>query len=144
MAGWLFFVGWKQQFAGFESRAKSILLQWFSLFFTVATIGILVATVAYGLLSYPDMGVAGQKASAYRLYWYLDSGHDLLPHITLFTVHLWWYKLLILLWSIWVSFAVLNWLKQLLTSLNRDDWWPEFKRKKTTADSESEPTDPAS
>ncbi len=144
VAGWLFFVGWKQQFPGFESRAKSILLQWFSLFFTVATIGVLVATVAYGLLSYPDMGVAGQNASAYRLYWYLDSGQDLLPNITLLSVHLWWYKLLILLWSIWVSFAVLNWLKQVLSSLNRDDWWPEFKRKKTTADSESEPTDPAS
>ncbi len=138
VASWLFFVGWKQQFTGFESRAKSILLQWFSLFFTAATIGVLVATVAYGLLSYPDMGVAGQNASSSRLYWYLDSGQNLLPNITLLSVHLWWYKLLILLWSIWVSFAVLNWLKQLLMSLNREDWWPKFKRKK---DNKAEDTD---
>ncbi|VAW45462.1 hypothetical protein MNBD_GAMMA02-615 [hydrothermal vent metagenome] len=129
VAGWLFFVGWKQSFTGFESRAKSILLQWFSLFFTVTTIGVLIATVAYGLLSYPDMGVAGQNASASKLYWYLDSGFDLLPNITLLSVHLWWYKLLILLWSIWVSFAVLSWLKKLFMSLNKEDWWPKFKSK---------------
>ncbi len=82
------------------------------------------------VVSYPDMGVAGQNASASKLYWYLDSGVDLLPQITLFSVHLWWYKLLILLWSIWVSFAVLDWLKKLLMSLNKEDWWPKFKTKK--------------
>jgi len=129
VAGWLIFVGWKQHFKGFDSRAKRVLLQWFSLLFTVATIGVLIATVAYGLLSYPDMGVAGQKASSSQLYWYLDSGLDILPNITLLSVHLWWYKLLILLWSIWISFAVINWLKQILSSLNREDWWPKFKAK---------------
>ncbi len=136
VAGWLFFVGWKQQFAGFESRAKNILLQWFSLFFTVTTIALLIVTVAYGLLSYPDMGVAGQNASSSKLYWYLDSGFDLLPSITLLSVHLWWYKLLILLWSIWVSFAVLSWLKKMFLSLNRNDWWPKFKPKIKNKDKE--------
>ncbi len=145
VAGWLFFVGWKQQFTGYESRAKSILLQWFSLFFTVATIAVLIGTVAYGLLSYPDMGVAGQKASSSQLYWYLDSGFDLLPNITLLSVHLWWYKLLILLWSIWVSFAVLSWLKKLFLSLNRSDWWPKFKTKSKSKkmDKEKAPKEPS-
>ncbi|TDR23583.1 oligosaccharide repeat unit polymerase [Marinicella litoralis] len=133
VASWLFFVGWKQDFNGFDSRAKRILLQWFSVFFTIGTIGVLIATVAYGLLSYPDMGVAGQNASSSTLYWYLDSGLDVLPNITLLSVHLWWYKLLILLWSIWISFAVINWLKCLFLSLNKEDWWPKFNRKKQAA-----------
>jgi len=130
VASWLFFVGWKQAFTGFNSSAKRILLQWFSVFFTIGTISILIATVAYGLLSYPDMGVAGQNASSSTLYWYLDSGVGSLPEITLLSVHLWWYKLLILLWSIWISFAVINWIKRLFSSLNKEDWWPKFNRKK--------------
>ncbi len=130
VAGWLFFVGWKRQFKGFDSRAKSILLQWFSLIFTLIALGVLIGAVAYGLLSYPDMGIAGSGASASRLQWYLDAGTNELPSITLFSLHLWWYKLLILLWSIWVSFAVLGWLKELLQSLRQGDWWPKFKSKK--------------
>ncbi len=130
VASWLFFVGWKQQFNGFDSRAKSILLQWFSLIFTLIALGVLIGAVAYGLLSYPDMGVAGVGASASRLEWYLDAGANQIPSITLFSLHLWWYKLLILLWSIWVSFALLSWLKQLLQSLRQGDWWPKFKSKK--------------
>ena len=130
VASWLFFVGWKKQFTGFASNAKNILLQWFSLFFTLSALGVLIGAVAYGLLSYPDMGVAGSGASAYQLHWYLDSAANEIPKITLLSLPLWSYKLLILLWSIWVSFALLDWLKQILQSLEKGKWWPKFNRKK--------------
>lgn len=128
VAVWLFFVGWKQQFAGFASQAKRILLQWFSLLFTLSALLVLLGAVAYGLLSYPDMGIAGSGASASKLSWYLDAGNQQLPTITVLSLHLWWYKLLILLWSIWISFALLSWLKGLLQSLRQGDWWPKFKK----------------
>ncbi len=128
---WLFFIGWRQQFKGFNNgRAKSILLQWFSLLFSIVALSVLISVMAYGLLSYPDMGVTGAQSTAYQLHWYLDEGVGGVPAITLFSLHLWWYKLLILLWSIWVSFALLNWLKVLFQSFQTDHWWPKFKRKK--------------
>ncbi|MFC3195279.1 hypothetical protein ACFODZ_13580 [Marinicella sediminis] len=129
VAGWLYFIGWKQQFAGFTTRGKNILLQWFALLFSVLALGVLIGVVAYGLLSYPDMGVAGARSSAYQLHWYLDQGQQLIPDIGVFSLHLWWYKLLILLWSIWVSFALLSWIKTLFQGFQADHWWPKFKRK---------------
>ncbi|WP_223786685.1 hypothetical protein [Marinicella meishanensis] len=144
VAAWLFFVGWKQQFAGFASRAKRILLQWFSLLFTLSALLVLIGAVAYGLLSYPDMGIAGNGASASRLSWYVDVGTQQLPTITVLSLHLWWYKLLILFWSIWISFALLGWLKDLLQSLRQGDWWPRFKRPQKAADLDAaQANDPA-
>jgi hypothetical protein len=130
VVGWLYFIGWKQHFTGFDSRGKNILLQWFALLFSVVAIGVLIGVVAYGLLSYPDMGVAGSGSSAYLLNWYLDQGQQAMPVISVLSLHLWWYKLLILLWSIWVSFALLSWIKSLFQSFDADHWWPRFKRKK--------------
>ena len=138
VAVWLFFVGWKHQFSGFASKSKNILLQWFTLIFTLVALIVFISAVAYGLLSYPDMGVAGRMASATQLHWYVDAGSQSLPQITILSVHLWWYKLLILLWSIWISFAVLAWLKQVLESLQQGLWWPAGKKKTATNKNQSE------
>lgn len=132
VVGWLYFIGWKKGFTGFASRGKNILLQWFTLLFSVVAIGVLIGMVAYGLLSYPDMGVAGSGSSAYLLSWYLDQGQQAMPATRVFSLHLWWYKLLILLWSIWVSFALLSWIKSLFQGFDADHWWPRFKGKKAS------------
>jgi hypothetical protein len=137
---WLYFISWKQRFTGFDSHAKNTLLQWFALLFSVVALGVLAVAVAYGLLSYPDMGVAGSRSSAYHLHWYLDQGQQALPAISVLTVHLWWYKLLILLWSIWVSFALLGWIKTLFQGFSADHWWPKFKRKSKTKDDNEQPS----
>ncbi|KAA3640418.1 MAG: hypothetical protein DWP95_08585, partial [Proteobacteria bacterium] len=117
-------------FSGFEADYKNILLQWFSLFFTAIAVLVLITAVGFGLLSYPDMGIIGAGSSSSQLQWFADMGNGELPGITVLSVHLWWYKLLILLWSIWISFALMNWLKTLLTSFNSNHWWPKKKDKK--------------
>ncbi len=135
IAVWLFFIGWKVKFAGFEGhQAKNIVLQWFSLLFSLVALSVLAGVVAYGLFSQPDMGITGSQSNGSHLHWYLDAGNQQVPQLTLFSLHLWWYKLLILLWSIWISMALLSWLKSLFKSFDARHWWPKFKRKKTVTE----------
>ncbi|WP_395377391.1 hypothetical protein [Marinicella sp. W31] len=126
---WLFYLNWKKQFNGFEAHHKNVLLQWGTIFFSFVSVVVLIGAVAFGLLSYPDMGISGQNASGSQLQWFVDSGAGEIPTISVLSLPLWVYKGLILLWSIWISFAAIKWLKMLISGLDKDHWWFRFKRK---------------
>ena len=136
---WLFFLNWKKQFKGFESHNKNVLLHWFTLFASGISIIVLISAVAFGLLSYPDMGISGQNAYGSQLQWFLDNGQGDIPAIQVLSLPLWVYKALILIWATWISFALINWLKLLITGLGKDHWWFRFKkRSKKKAESSTE------
>ncbi|MBL4660005.1 MAG: hypothetical protein JKY19_06595 [Alcanivoracaceae bacterium] len=124
---WLFFVGWKKQQQIITKDLSAILLQWFSLLLTVITIIVFIASVAFGLLSYPQMGITGQGSNASNLNWFMDVYQNQLPAITIISLPIWWYKGLMLMWSIWVSFSLLDWLQQLLKSFDKSLWWKPSK-----------------
>jgi hypothetical protein len=71
----------------------------------------LIGIVSAGLLGTPDMMIAGNHSYAYHLNWYSDTIPATLPDPTVFSVSLWYYKALMLLWAIWISFSVIKWLK---------------------------------
>ncbi|VAW42691.1 hypothetical protein MNBD_GAMMA01-494 [hydrothermal vent metagenome] len=126
---WLFFIGWKNQQPQVAKNTKSILLQWFTLFVTAIVLIVFIGAVASGLLSYPNMGVTGMNSYASNLNWFMDTSQNQLPNITIISVPIWWYKALMLLWSIWVSFALINWLKQVINGFDKNQWWRKPKKK---------------
>ncbi len=76
--------------------------------FSVAALGILVSAIPYGLLGEPDMGVIG--GSSGHLPWFMDRTAPQLPQPFVISVSIWFYKLAMLLWALWLSFALLRWL----------------------------------
>jgi hypothetical protein len=76
--------------------------------FSVAALGILVSAIPYGLLGEPDMGVIGGSSS--HLPWFMDRTAPQLPQPFVISVSIWFYKLAMLLWALWLSFALLRWL----------------------------------
>jgi hypothetical protein len=71
---------------------------------SVAALGVLVSAIPYGLLGTPDMGVRGD------LHWFMDRTAAQLPQPFVISVSIWFYKLAMLLWALWLSFALLRWL----------------------------------
>jgi hypothetical protein len=65
---------------------------------------VLVSAIPYGLLGSPDMGVRGD------LHWFVDRTASELPQPFVISVSIWFYKLAMLLWALWLSFALLRWL----------------------------------
>jgi hypothetical protein len=97
---------------------------------TLVALVSLFTAVQQGLLGYPDMQISGNQSSAYDLKWYQDRAEPLLPAAWVVSVPLLVYRILMLLWSLWLAFALLAWLKWGWQAYSVNGLWRtiEFKR----------------
>jgi hypothetical protein len=88
----------------------------------VAAVLSVVAAVPGGLLARPDMRISG--GGDYRaLEWFVDQTRDGLPRPGVLSVSLWWYKVAMLAWALWLSFVLTRWLKWAWEVFARDGLW---------------------
>jgi hypothetical protein len=88
----------------------------------VALTGV-VMSLPSGLLGTPDMHVAGQGSYGNVLNWFADSSYLGLPIASVISLPLWVYKALILIWALWLSFALLRWLPWVWKCFSSDGYW---------------------
>jgi len=75
--------------------------------FSIVALGVLISAIPYGLLGEPDMGLINGYGG---LPWFMDRTAAQLPQPLVLSVSIWFYKLAMLLWALWLSFALLRWL----------------------------------
>ncbi|MCB1616900.1 MAG: hypothetical protein KDI30_12875, partial [Pseudomonadales bacterium] len=78
---------------------------------TIAALASLLATIPLSLLSSPNMQVTGNGSSAYHLIWYQDHFREALPQGWLISLPIGVYRLAMLLWSLWLVYSLLEWLR---------------------------------
>ncbi|EDY18784.1 hypothetical protein CfE428DRAFT_3821 [Chthoniobacter flavus Ellin428] len=113
VVGWLFFVTWRGG-EGFQrlSRYSYNVLQIFLILLTIAALVILIAAVGEGLLGRPEMFIAGNDSTATELHWFKARSEDSLPHCRCLSVSIWWYRLFMLIWALWLAMALIRWLQR--------------------------------
>jgi len=77
---------------------------------TVASVGVLLCAVGEGLLGNPKMFILGNGSTQTVLRWFQARSEAVLPSCQCFSVSIWWYRVLMLLWALWLAFALLRWL----------------------------------
>ena len=92
----------------------------------VALLGVVTA-LPQGLLGTPDMHVAGYNSYGDLVSWFADKSDSLLPTATVLSVPLWIYKVLILAWALWLSFALLRWLPWVWRCFSSQGYWRSRK-----------------
>jgi hypothetical protein len=101
--------------------------QWHPVVFNLAQLAIVVLTVfvaavlyfavQQSLLGWPDMQIEGNGSTWRELHWYADRSGAVLPDALLVSLPMLAYRVLMLLWALWLAFTVLGWLR----------WaWPRF------------------
>ena len=90
---------------------------------TVVALLAIIATLPQGLLGTPDMQVAGHNSYGTVLGWFADRSETVLPVASAFTVPMWIYKVLILTWALWLSFALVRWLPWVWKCFSSDGFW---------------------
>ena len=75
-----------------------------------------------GLLAQPEMRIL-PAAYGGELSWFVDQSADALPAPWVISVSLWWYRLAMLAWALWLSFALTRWAKWAFTVFARDGLW---------------------
>jgi hypothetical protein len=79
-------------------------------FMTVASLIILMFVVGAGLLGHPDMFIVGNGSSRLYLNWFEPRSGPALPTPTVVSVSVWYYRLLMLFWALWLAASLLKWL----------------------------------
>ena len=97
---------------------------------TLLSLALLFIAVQQGLLGSPDMQIAGNHSSAFNLNWYQDRSNELLPTATVISVPLMIYRILMLLWSLWLAVSLLNWLKWGWGCFSSNGLWMKMKADK--------------
>ena len=108
---WLLALGIRKRFgpaqnplsfnAGQIGLAILVLVGLYSLFEAIHT----------GLLGLPQTNITGNGSSAYHLAWTFDRAPAQMPVATVYSVSLWWYRGLMLAWSLWLALSLLKWLR---------------------------------
>jgi hypothetical protein len=123
-AFWMFAIRWREGFSGPQlSRRQFNLMQSALIALSLAAVITLVFAIPSGLLGNPDMRIAGLGQSAYELNWFNDQAPGVLPIPWLLSLSLWWYKAAMLLWALWLAFALVRWLPIAWRALGVGGFW---------------------
>ncbi|RMF18065.1 MAG: hypothetical protein D6758_04940, partial [Gammaproteobacteria bacterium] len=78
---------------------------------TVIAVGAVLASIPRGLTGLPPDYVSGIGSHAHELVWRVDWVDGQLPELGAWSVPVWLYRVIMLLWALWLAFALTGWLK---------------------------------
>ena len=107
---WLFVMSWWQRQEPELKAQQFNFVQVLLGVFSVAAILSLISAIPDGLLGTPDMRIEAYRYGAGLLSWFADKADSMLPQGTVISVPLIYYKAAMLLWALWLSFALVKWL----------------------------------
>jgi hypothetical protein len=129
---WMMAIRWREKLDVQMRRPTEFkILQVAFMILSVAAVLGLVLAIPYGLLASPDMRISGPGQSPEGLSWFTDQSADQLPRVWVFSVSLWWYKIAMLAWALWLAFALTRWLPLAWRALNAGALWHRQARPQT-------------
>lgn len=120
---WFYAMAWRSGKGEDLTREQFNAMQAGLAMLTILALAALLAAVAMGLLGYPDMQIVGNGSTAQTLHWYTDRSDAELPRVWLLSLPLWVYRVLMLIWSLWLAFAMLSWLKWAWQAYSSNGIW---------------------
>ena len=109
LVGWFFALGLREQKQP-DNRRVFNLFQLALAVWTAAAMGLFFGAVHEGLLVQPDMQVAGAQSSNTELNWYVDRVTGTMPAPFAVSVSIWFWRIAMLLWSLWLASSLVRWL----------------------------------
>jgi hypothetical protein len=119
---------------GLRARKPELRRVWFNLrqvgllVWTIVAVGILFVAVEEGLLSTPDMQVAGNGSSRELLRWFADRTASTPPAPWVVSLPLVVYRVAMLAWALWLALAVIRWSRWAWRSFSEGGLWQPKRR----------------
>jgi len=127
---WFMALGWRARIASDMPALKFDAIQIGLGFLTLVALSTLLFAIERGLLGHPNMHIAGNGSTAHYLRWYEDRTTGLLPQVWVYSWSMWIYRIAMLLWALWLSFALLRWLRWGWQSFSTHGLWKTLRTKK--------------
>nr|MBP7323368.1 hypothetical protein [Deltaproteobacteria bacterium] len=127
IVGWFFALGLRNTRPASDHYLAFNATQLLLAVWTIAAGGALYVAVKEGLLGIPDMQIAGNGSSDFYLHWTQDRIGSFLPQPRIFSLPLIVFRILMLLWALWLAYSLLTWLRWAWHRFSEKGLW----RKKT-------------
>jgi len=111
VVAWFMALGWRARMSHDISALKFDAIQIGLGLLTIIALGSLLLAIQLGLLGHPNMHIAGNGSDSDYLRWYEDRTAGILPQMWVYSWSMWIYRIAMLLWALWLSFALLRWLR---------------------------------
>ena len=132
--GWLFLLAWRgKQDPDKIHWAAFNLLQLLLIGTTVVAMVSLTIVVGQGLLGNPDMFIEGNASTRTHLVWFQPLTGQNLPQPFVISISVWFYRLAMLCWALWLASALLRWLRFAWTQFNHGARWRRKNPRHPTA-----------
>jgi hypothetical protein len=126
VAGWLFALDWRAR-AEFKTNWTFNLVQLGLAVLSLIALVCLFESIRNGLLGSPDMVVRGNGSWAGKLLWFADRSGDMLPAASVLSLPLWIYNLAMLVWALWLAWAVVGWLRRGFAAWMSGGYWRPWR-----------------
>lgn len=124
VAAWLIILGLRQKWGERLDSSWSFNITQITLIaLTIVAMLTIIGAIQQGLLGLPEMQVAGNDSTAWNLHWYQDRTSGFLPEAWVLSVPMYIYRLLMLLWALWLALALLKWLQWGWTCFSSHGLW---------------------
>ncbi len=123
IAGWLVVLGYRRRHGARLARGNFNLAQVLLGLWTVAALAGLFVAVSQSLVGFPDMQISGNGSTSATLNWYADRSAGRLEQPWIVSVPLLAYRLLMLVWAIWLAYSLLGWLKWGWACFSENGYW---------------------
>lgn len=123
VAAWLFVMDYQQDIRDKLEKQQFNLLQMALGIFSVVVLFQLLTAVPDGLLGTPNMQIIDSDYQDNTLNWFADQADGELPTGNTITAPMWMYKVAILAWALWLSFALIRWIPWAWRCYSRGGLW---------------------
>lgn len=121
---WFLALGWRARLSTTTPAWKFDVLQLGLALLTLAALIALISAIYQGLLGgYPNMYIMGYGSSGSHLQWFSDHSSSTLPQVWVYSLPMWSYRLAMLLWALWLSWALLRWSQWGWQCFSRQGLW---------------------
>ncbi len=128
VAGALLAFGWRRRLPPQKRAWVHNLGQIGFALWTIAAVVVLFSAIKQGLLSPPDMRIAGNGSYRGDLKWFADRIPGALPQPFVLSVPLLAYRLVMLAWALWLALAVIRWARWIWACFTHGDLWRPRQR----------------
>ena len=131
VVGWLLAMGTRCRKAP-EKAVPFNAIQLLLVILTVAALVGLYTAIERGLLGIPDMQIAGNHSTRFQLNWTQDRIGGIMPTPWVVSLPQWIYHLLMLVWSLWLAFSLVSWLRWAWGCFSKAHLWKPVKWRRKT------------
>jgi len=130
IVGWLLALGLRERYdfpsGWFSFNASQIIL----VVWTVAALIGLYSAIHEGLLGIPNMQISGNGSYDFFLHWTQDRIGSAMPEPWALSLPLFIFRILMLLWALWLAYCLLNWLRWGWKCFGEGGLWRKMRKPK--------------